>query len=220
MRVSIIDDESPAVRILQKFVDKTEGLVLSLATTDALAGIDHINKGDTDLLLLDIEMPDIRGTELIQRLEHKPLIIFTTAYQEYAIEGYDLEVIDYLLKPIPYDRFLKAIARAQKQYQLISGMTKEDIPTTIQVTIDYKKVDIPYDSIHYVEGLKDYVKIYTTSGMKMTRMSIKGFESLIQNPQLKRIHRSYIVNMDKVDASNKTTVQIGDKIIPLGKKYQ
>lgn len=220
MRTTIIDDESPAIRILQKFVERTDGLVLSLATTDALAGIDHINQGGTDLLLLDIEMPDIKGTELIAKLDTKPLVIFTTAYQEYAIDGYDLEVIDYLLKPIPYDRFVKAIERAKKQFDLLHADQSESFPASIQVTIDYMKVDIDYDSILYVEGLKDYVKIYTKDGMKMTRMSIKGFENIMQHPSLKRIHRSYIVNMDQVDAFNKTSLRIGSKEIPLGKKYQ
>lgn len=220
MRTTIIDDESPAIRILQKFVERTDGLVLSLATTDALAGIDHINQGGTDLLLLDIEMPDIKGTELIAKLDTKPLVIFTTAYQEYAIEGYDLEVIDYLLKPIPYGRFVKAIERAKKQFDLLHADQSESFPASIQVTIDYMKVDIDYESILYVEGLKDYVKIYTKDGMKMTRMSIKGFENIMQHPSLKRIHRSYIVNMDQVDAFNKTSLRIGSKEIPLGKKYQ
>lgn len=205
--------------MLSRFVQKTEGLNIALATTDALAGIKFLNQNTVDILLLDIEMPDIRGIELIGKLDHPPLIIFTTAYEEYALEGYDLDIVDYLLKPIPYDRFVKAIDRARTQYVLLNQTIEED-NSFITVTIDYKKVDIRYSDILYIEGLKDYVKIYTTDGMKLTRMSIKGFETIMDHPSFKRVHRSYIVNMDKVTARTKSTLYIEKLEIPLGKKYE
>ena len=220
MRVFIIDDELPAVRLLTKFVEKTDGLILVKATTDALTGIGFINKGGTDLLLLDIEMPDIKGIDLIAKLDSPPMIIFTTAYQEYALDGYDLDIVDYLLKPIPYDRFLKAIQRAKNQFELNKDTAKIALPKSIRLTIDYMKVDINYDDILYIEGLKDYVKIYTAKGLRLTRLNIKGILTIIEHPKLIRVHRSYIVNMDKVTAANKSTLHLGDKHIPIGKSYR
>ncbi len=220
MQISIIDDELPAVKILSRFVEKTESVHLALATTNAMDAIDKINKDGTDLLLLDIEMPDIKGIDLIEKLDNPPLIIFTTAYPEYALDGYDLDIIDYLLKPIPYERFLKSIHRAQYLFELQKSAAKTSMPKSLRLTIDYMKVDINYDDILYVEGLKDYVKIYTTDGLKLTRLSIKGISMIIEHPRLVRVHRSYIVNLDKVTATNKSSMKIGSVQIPIGKSYR
>lgn len=219
MRVSIIDDEAPAVRLLSKYVDKTADLTLALATTDALGHIDQVTAADTDLLLLDIQMPDILGVDLLRQIPDPPIVIFTTAYTDYAIDGYDLDVVDYLLKPISYDRFLRGIEKAKHH---LPGLTPKTIesPTHLELTIDYKKVRIAYTDILYIQGLKDYVKVYTTQGLRLTRLSIKGIDSLIQHPSLKRVHRSYIVNLDHVSATTKTSLAIDGIDIPIGRSYR
>lgn len=173
---------------------------------------------EVDLLLLDIEMPDIKGTELLKSLENPPLVIFTTAYSEYALEGYDLDVVDYLLKPIRFSRFEKAIAKAKLMLSARSGDNGQK--TYLTINVDYQSVKVDTDNILYIEGLKDYVKVYTTDKMLMTRLNLKGIMELLPNDQFSRVHRSYIANLSKVGSYQQSQIRIGETSIPLGKSYR
>jgi len=173
MQTLIIDDEKPAISILSSFVKKIPFLQLHTATNDAFAGLEILNSQKIDLLLLDIEMPDITGLELLNSLEQKPLVIFTTAYENYALKGYELDIVDYLVKPIRFERFLKGINKANKLYQ-IDSQTPIIQNSFIQIKVDYKNVKIDCADILYIEGLKDYVKIYTKEGMVLTRLNLSA----------------------------------------------
>lgn len=214
----IIDDEQPAINVLSSFVEKTPFLKLVGVNTNALASYADLNTGNIDLLFLDIQMPDITGIQFLQSLEKPPLTIFTTAYDQYALHGYELDVIDYLVKPIPFPRFLKGANKALKFYK--GNSQTNDEKSFIVIKSDYKSRQILHKDILHIEGLKDYVKIYTTSGMEMTRLNLKGIERQLSSEQFLRIHRSHIIALSKVDSFQKSHVFIGDKSIPIGESYR
>jgi len=213
MKTLIIDDEMPAIGILKKFIAKVPFLQLELATNNALEGLTFLSENRVDLLFLDIEMPDLSGLELLKRLEYRPIVILTTAYPEYALEGYDLDVTDYLLKPIRFERFLKAANRAQKQYNNLDT-------ASIRIKSEYKTVTISIADILFVEGLKDYVKIHTQEKAILTRLNVKNTLNLLPEKQFIRIHRSYVVSLSKIDGIQKGHLLIGDKKLPIGQTYK
>lgn len=221
MQVIILDDETPAVRVLRNYVRKVPSLELVLATNDAFEVLDFLNAGkQADLLFLDIEMPDITGLELLNSLQNPPLVVFTTAYEQYALSGYELDAVDYLVKPIRFERFLRAVNKAQRlaNADLLSKVPK---PTdSIQVKVDYQTVRINLDEITHIEGLKDYVKIYTTGKMYLTRLNLKGISQLLPEDQFLRVHRSYIVAVDKINSFLKSRLDLGGTSIPVGPSYQ
>lgn len=218
MRTIIIDDERPAVKILENFVGRLPFLELVLATTNVFEGLEKLNSETVDLLFLDIQMPDITGIELLNSLEKKPLVIFTTAYDEYALQGYELDIVDYLIKPIPFQRFLKGANKAWKLHQNGTPITPPE--SFISIKSDYKTKRIFHRDILYIEGLKDYVKIYTTAGMDLTRLNLKGIEQQLPSDQFVRIHRSYIAALSKIETYQKSQVSIGSKTLPIGESYR
>lgn len=219
--VVIIDDETPAVNILKRFVEKVSFLELICATTDAFEGLNILNSQQVDLLFIDIEMPDITGVEFVKSLKMKPIVVFTTAYREYALEGFELDVIDYLLKPIRFERFLKAVNKAHQFHQFMNPVKEEVVKDeALLIKVDYKTVRLKFDDIDYIEGCKDYVKIFTTDGMVLTRLNLKNIQSRLPVHEFIRIHRSYIVAFSKIRSFKKNEVQIGDKFIPVGEYYK
>ena len=214
MKTIIVDDELPAIHILSQFIQKIPFLELQLATTDAFKALDELNKQSTDLLLSDIEMPDLTGIELINSLKTKPLIIFTTAYEEFALKGYELDIVDYLMKPIRFERFLKAVNKAQYLHNLENKNTTEN--TFLYLKVNYKTVKVAFDDILYIEGLKDYVKVYTKQKMYLTRLNLKGIASKLPTSHFIRIHRSYIVAFSKITSVQKNQIFIGKQTLPLG----
>lgn len=215
----IIDDEQPAINILTSYVKKTPSLQLVGSTTNALAALETFKKEKIDLLFLDIQMPDITGIEFLQILENPPMVIFTTAYEEYALQGYELNIIDYLVKPIPFARFLKGVNKALKWQESNTSLTipKEEF---LYVKADYQTVKIAFADILYIEGLKDYVKIYTSQKMIMTRLNLKGIAEKLANDQFIRVHRSFIVAFSKITTFQKRFIHLGEKKIPIGNAYQ
>jgi DNA-binding LytR/AlgR family response regulator len=228
MKCVIIDDEPLAVDLLKDFVSKVDSLELISTFNNAIDAVSFINQNNVDLIFLDIQMPHFSGIEFLNTIEKKPLIIFTTAYSDYAVEGFNLGAVDYLVKPIPFHRFLKAVVRAQQilippTVQTISESTT--IPELEQdfmfVRAEYENVKMNFSDILFIEGLKDYVKIYTTDNkFTLTLISLIKLENLLSSKGFSRIHRSYIINIKHVKSIQKNKVLISDKRIPISESYK
>lgn len=226
MRVLLVDDEPLALDVLETYVERIPSIELVKRCDNAIEAFDVLQKEEVDLIFLDIQMPQLSGIDFLKSLKNPPLVIFTTAYPNYAIEGYELNVMDYLLKPISFDRFMKAVNKAQTQVALQNnGGTSEVVSDDekadfIFVKSDKKLIKINYADINYIEGLKDYVIIRTNSGRVITLQTMKSLEAKLPSDIFKRTHRSYIVNLDKIDAIVGNMVEIDKKHLPIGKNYR
>lgn len=229
IRTLIVDDEPLALDVMETYLERLEGFELVARCQNALEALELIKKGDIDLVFLDIQMPQLTGIELVKSLSNPPLIIFTTAYSNYAVEGYELNVIDYLLKPISFDRFVKAANKASDQLALKEGQVSDqevesDGADFIFVKADKKLIKLKYDDIIYIEGLKDYVIIRTETGRVISLQTMKSLELKMPSDKFIRIHRSYILNMDKIEAIVGNMVEIIEKKaakhLPIGKNYR
>lgn len=228
MKCVIIDDEPLAVDLLKDFVSKVDSLELVSTFNNAIDAVSFINQTNIDLIFLDIEMPHFSGIEFLNTIEKKPLIIFTTAYSDYAVEGFNLGAVDYLVKPIPFHRFLKSVVRAQQIFnpatavQSISeNITPESEQDFMFVRAEYENVKMNFSDILFIEGLKDYVKIYTTDNkFTLTLISLIKLENLLSSKGFSRIHRSYIINIKHVKSIQKNKVLISDKRIPISESYK
>lgn len=228
MKCVIIDDEPLAVDLLKDFVSKVDSLELINTFNNAIDAVSYINQNNVDLIFLDIQMPHFSGIEFLNTIEKKPLIIFTTAYSDYAVEGFNLGAVDYLVKPIPFHRFLKSVVRAQQIFNptaiqsnpeaLIATESEQDF---MFVRAEYENVKINFSDILFIEGLKDYVKIYTTDNkFTLTLISLIKLENLLSNKGFSRVHRSYIINIKHVKSIQKNKVLISDKRIPISESYK
>lgn len=228
MRCVIIDDEPLAVDLIKEFVSKVEALELVYTFNNAIDAIAIINQNPVDLIFLDIEMPHFSGIDFLNAIDKKPLVIFTTAYENYAVEGFNLGAVDYLVKPIPFNRFLKAVTRAQ---QLFSPVVTTPNPASLAVVetandfmfvrAEYENVKLNYCDILYIEGLKDYVKIYTTDNKYiLTLISLIKLDAQLASKGFSRIHRSYIINIKHVTSIQKNKVIIAEKRIPISESYK
>jgi DNA-binding LytR/AlgR family response regulator len=229
MKCVIIDDEPLAVELLEDFVNKIDTLELLRTFNNAIDAVSFINQNNVDLIFLDIQMPHFSGIEFLNTIEKKPLIIFTTAYSDYAVEGFNLGAVDYLVKPIPFHRFLKSVVRAQQisnpaaviQPVTESTSTPESEQDFMFVRAEYENVKMNFSDILFIEGLKDYVKIYTTDNkFTLTLISLIKLENLLSNKGFSRIHRSYIINIKHVKSIQKNKVLISDKRIPISESYK
>ena len=221
----IVDDEPLARNLLTDYVSKVPYLTLIKACTGPLEAMEELRKSPVDLLFLDVQMPELTGISFLKSLQKKPLVILTTAYSQYALEGYELDVTDYLLKPITFERFLKAV---DKVSQRLSGSTPtvaeksttEPAPSYIFVKDGTKLVKIRWEDILYVEGLKDYVTIHTRQQKVISLQRMKTMEEELPADKFIRIHNSYIVALDAIDSVHKDKVQIGLAFIPVGDTYK
>ncbi len=228
IRTMIVDDEPLAREILETFASATDNLEVVCVCSNAIEAKEKLATTDVDLLLLDIQMPGMTGLELLESLDDAPVTIFTTAYPNYALEGFELNVIDYLLKPIAKDRFDKAIEKAAEYLELRnkSGRGEELSAAAdfIFVKADKKLVKINYADILYIEGLKDYVIIRTETGRVITLHTMKALEEKLPSNFFRRIHRSYIVHVGRIDAIVGNMVEIKEKNekkqLPIGKNYR
>lgn len=224
----IVDDEPLALDILETFIGQIPSLELVKRCQNAIEAFDALKTHEIDLMFLDIQMPQLTGIDFLKSLKNPPLVIFTTAYANYAIEGYELNVTDYLLKPISLERFMKAVNKAQNQFELQHKETPAVAPVSTEadpsefifVKSDKKLIKIKYDEINYIEGLKDYVIIRTVTGRVITLQTMKSLEEKLPTNLFKRIHRSYIVALDKIDAIVGNMVEINKKHLPIGKNYR
>ncbi len=229
MRCIIIDDEPLALDLLEDDINKIPFLTLLQKFQSPFEALEILKSGEVDLLFLDIQMPDITGLEFLKSMEKKPLVIFTTAYDQYALEGYNLDVIDYLLKPIPFERLLKAANKAQDIHKAQSlnytsveeGNSKANsFPNYIFVKSGYDIIKVNISDIQFIEGLKDYVKIYLPSQPLLTLLNLKTIVEKLPPKEFVRVHRSYIVALDKISAIRKNKIIIGNKEIPIGEHYK
>ena len=231
MKCIIIDDEPLAVDLLQNFVSKIETLELVNTFNNAIDAISFINKSNVDLVFLDIEMPQFTGIDFINAIDQKVMIIFTTAYSDYAVEGFNHGVVDYLVKPIPFHRFLKAVLRAEQTFlaqkptpvvaAILPTVSRQEDHDFMFVRAEYENVKINFDDIAIIEGLKDYVKIYTTDNKyTLTLTSLIKLENLLSGKGFARIHRSYIVNIKHIRSIQKNRVFITEKRIPISESYK
>ncbi|MEO9572155.1 MAG: LytTR family DNA-binding domain-containing protein [Polaribacter sp.] len=220
----IVDDEPVARSILESFVAKIPNLNLVKSCKNAMEAFEISNSQNIDLFFLDINMPDISGLSLAKTINKKSKIIFTTAYREYAVDGFDLQVVDYLLKPIAFDRFLQAVNKFFETKVEINTSPKIEENTVksnyIFVRSERKMVKVNFDEILYVESLSDYIKIYTKEIVLVIRETISNLEVKLPSQQFLRIHRSYIVNLNKVDSYTNEFVEINKKAIPISRTYK
>ena len=201
INVLIVDDEPLALDVLETYIEQMPELNLVARCSNALEARDALSKHHVDLMFLDIQMPQLTGIDFVKTLIHPPLIVFTTAYSNYAIEGFELSALDYLVKPISLERFMKAVNKANEQLDLIrrdNVQTSADGLDFFFVKADKKLVKINFDDIVYIEGLKDYVIIRLSHSRVITLQTMKSLEEKLPSPQFRRIHRSFIVGMDKV----------------------
>ena len=225
----IVEDEPLARNLLVEYVRKVPYLHLVEALSSPLAAIDVLHKNNIDILLLDIQMPEITGITLLKILQNKPLVILTTAYSEYALESYELDVVDYLLKPITFDRFLRAVDKAsQRLTPALPNLNPTDtqkqqvepVASFVFVKDGTKLVKVRWDDILYVEGLKDYVTIHSRQGKIVTLQRLKSLETQLPAHRFIRIHHSYIVALEGIDAVHKDKVQVGSTYLPISDTYR
>lgn len=222
----IIDDEHLAQKILEEYVAKTSFLELKGSFSSALDAAAKIDQDKPDLLFLDINMPELNGISFISVLNPKPMIILTTAYDQYALKAFDLEVKDYLLKPISFERFYKGVLRVYQESNPNHQQVKQEAPPVVKSDPDYiflkvgfriQKVEVR--DILFVEGMKDYLRIHTAKDKIMTLMSFSKFEELLPENKFARVHRSYMVALQKIDHIEKNRIRIGDQNIPISDTY-
>jgi DNA-binding LytR/AlgR family response regulator len=221
IRCIIIDDEYLVRELLEDNLKQIPFLQLIKTCKNALEAIDVLQTAKIDLLFLDIQMPKLSGLQLIQTLKDPPMIILVTAYEKYALEGYDLNVVDYLLKPVSFERFLKACVKAKELFDLKND-TKELSNDYIFVNVEYTLVKILFADVLFVEGLKDYLKIHLASSPKpvLTKMSLKAMEEKLPTGKFIRVHKSFIVAVDKVTIIKRDFVCIGNQEVPVSEFYK
>lgn len=230
INVIIVDDEPLALDVLETYIDKIPKLNLVQRCANAIEANEALENNKIDLMFLDIQMPQLTGTDFLKTLSKPPMVIFTTAYANYALEGFELNAVDYLLKPISLERFMKAVNKAVEQIELQNNNTgddsqdKKDQSDFIFVKADKKLIKIKYNDILYIEGLKDYVIIRMENGRVITLQTMKSLEEKLPANLFQRIHRSYIVGIDKIKAVVGNMVEVIEKgqakHLPVGKNYR
>lgn len=221
----IVDDEPMARDVIRRYVEKTPSLNFLGEFGNAIDALLFLQEQAVDLIFLDIRMPQLSGTEFVRSLPKAPKIVFTTAFKEYAHEGYELDVVDYLLKPIRFDRFLRAVNKAFPQKQEIDAAgpvieNNKPAHSFIYLRVDRKMVKVLLDDITYIESDKDYVKVFTENGFVITRQTIASVEAMLSESHFVRIHRSYIVSLNKIKSFTAETVEINRKELPIGRIYR
>lgn len=221
-----IDDEPLALDQMKELIDKIPFLNLTGLFSSGLKALDFLKENPVDLMFLDIQMDDLTGLQLLETISQKPRVILTTAYDQYALKSYELDVSDYLLKPISFDRFVKAV---NKTYDDILEKTKPILEKTeagrptrnfMFVRADYKMIKVVFDDILFVEGLKDYLKIITPGKTIITHMNFKTLEKMLPAGDFVRVHKSFMVPVAKIDSIGKNSLDIGESQIPIGDYYK
>ena len=228
IRCAVIDDEPWAIALLTDYIKKTDFLDLVFATTNAIEALQKIQQQPVDLVFLDIQMPELTGIQFMKINGGKSRVILTTAYSEYALDGYEHNVIDYLLKPVSFDRFYTAALKAKATIAptqvatpaFIPQVVPNNTPDFIFVKTDSRIVNVSLSDILYVEGLKDYIAINTTKEKLITLESLKTLEEGLPKQRFLRVHKSYMVAIEKIDSIERSRIFIRDVVIPIGDTYR
>jgi len=226
MRCIIVDDEPLALELLEDNIKKVERLQLVASCRSASQAIKIIQEQHIDLVFCDIQMPGINGLQLVKSLTIKPLFIFITAYQEFAFDGFELDVIDYLLKPVPLDRFLKACHKAMNYHDMenrsLNTVSSTAADNCLFIYADYTLVRLKHNDITHIEGLKDYVKLYRSGQPKplLSRITIKSLEEQLPAGQFFRTHKSFIVNLNYIQSIRKGRIQLDGAEVPYSENYK
>ncbi|MDX1941466.1 MAG: LytTR family DNA-binding domain-containing protein [Saprospiraceae bacterium] len=219
----IIDDEPLALDVVENYIGRTPFLELVARCSSAFEAMEQLGKQQVDLLFLDIQMPDLTGVAFSRTLKNGPKIIFTTAFEEYALEGFKVDALDYLLKPFNYEEFLKAANKAKEWFQMVEAQKESGKNDShLFVKSEYKLIKINLAEVLYFEGLKDYVKIHLSGQSKpiMSLMSLKALEEKLPNDKFMRVHRSYIVNLEKIESVERSRIVIGDFATVVAEQYR
>ena len=220
-----VDDEPLALKLLQDNISKVPFLKLVAACNDAFEAMKTLQENKIDLVFIDIQMPGLTGLQFIGSLENKPLVIFITAYKQYALESYDLAVVDYLVKPVALDRFIKACNRAKELHELKAIKQHNAVQSSIEyffLNIDYSQVKVIVDDIIWIEGLRDYIKVNLKSTTKplIVRTSLKAIETELSPNKFIRIHKSYLVAIAEITAVRKNSIFIKEMELPVGETFR
>ena len=224
-RCLLIDDEPPALNILVSHISQIASLEVVAQCKNAIEALDVLHQKTVDVIFLDIKMPKILGTEFLRNLSHPPKVIFVTAYRDYAVEGYKLDAVDYLVKPVSFERFVKAIAKLKRtvgQDTIIPGENVSSNPDPFLYLKVYKQMQKVFiNDIVYIESWKDYIKLFFTNGKTLlVKQSISSMENLLSDHKFIRVHRSYMVSVDKILGYTGLSVQVKDAEIPIGRLYK
>lgn len=226
LRCLLIDDEPPALKVLASYISNINGLEIVAQCKNAIEALDVLHQKSVDVIFLDIKMPKMLGTEFLKNLSNPPKVIFVTAYRDYAVDGYELDAVDYLVKPVSFERFFKAITKLNR----VIG--KETVTTTttdyisnpeafvyLKVDKDMKKIFV--NDIVYIESWKDYVKLFLANNKNvLVKQSISAMENLLSEHKFLRVHRSYMVSLNKISGYNGVSVQLDANEIPIGRLYK
>ncbi|MEO6868864.1 MAG: LytTR family DNA-binding domain-containing protein [Ginsengibacter sp.] len=225
LRCLLIDDEPPALKVLQSHISQINGLEVVGSCSNAVEAMDVLHHKSVDVLFLDIKMPKIIGTEFLRNLSHPPKVIFVTAYREYAVEGFELDAVDYLVKPVSFERFLKAVDRLKRNPNQ-NTPPEENIYQPNPDAFVYLKADrsmhkVFINDILYIESWKDYVKVFFTNGKPLlVKQPISAIVNLLSEHKFIRVHRSYIVSLNKISGYNQVSVQLEKNEIPIGRLFK
>lgn len=222
IRCLIVDDEPLAVKLLKDYVSKVPDLELVMAGSDVFAALQLAQQGGVDLIFLDIQMPELTGIQFMKILNGRTKVVLTTAYEEYALQAFDHDVVDYLLKPFSPERFLAAVNKAKERLQATAPATVPSVVAPadhIFVKSEYRIIRIDLRDIYYLESLRDYVAIHHSGGKTLTLQSLRSFEEQLDSQAFLRIHKSYIIAISKIDAIERKRVIIQEKYLPVGETY-
>jgi len=221
-----VDDEPPALEVLKKYIASVQSLDLANTCIDAVEAINFLQQHPVDLMFLDIKMPELLGTDLVRTLKNPPKIIFTTAYPKYAVEGFELDAVDYLLKPISFDRFLKAVNKVMQTSLhtntpiITENDNKKEAADSICFRSDRKMMKVHLEDILYIESLKDYIKVVTVNQTIVTKQSISAMEENLPKEKFIRIHRSFIISLNKVESYTHDLIWVGKTELPVSRMYK
>ena len=225
LRCLLIDDETPALKVLANYIGTINGLEIAGQCKNALEALDVLRHKAVDVIFLDIKMPHIIGTEFLKSLSHPPKVIFVTAYREFAVDGFELDAVDYLVKPVSFERFFKAITKLNRlmgrDTDFVADSEAPRSPSFVYLKVDRDMKKIFVNDILYIESWKDYVKVFLGTGKYiLAKQSISAMENLLSDHKFVRVHRSYMVSFDKISGYNGIAVQLAGHEIPIGRLYK
>ena len=220
IRCAVIDDEFLSVELISNYIRQTPGLQLVAATTRPGEILQLVAREGVDLLFVDIQMPELTGIEITRLIGKKVKVVFTTAYADYAVDGFELDIVDFLLKPVTYDRFLVAAEKVKSRLTDIAVTTAPAVADHLYVKTTYRNKRVNFSDIYYLEALRDYIGFHTTGGKLLTLDSMRNLETILPADQFIRIHKSYLVNKNKIDFIEKGQVVINQVALPIGNAYR